>query len=719
MGTTVSPYDLYLGDIASLQGYRCRTLTRDSAAFVAPRFSSGDQGQTDLDLLKSVSVDDFSGGMFQRDWIDRQKAARIIGIFNSSDQKLYPTPPRSSLTAITAGYYPTAKAESPQRSVVAYGAFSSPNYLNKLDVITPGGGYTSLTLPVAWQSSPYSNIQGLTLHKNFLFICGLPPAGSYTNAYRYDFSAGTWQDITGGFSRFCSIRGILYGINYFSQIYVCTNETIAGAATYTMIDYAGDMTQPVIDFVEFNGAGWIAKLDGIFRFDGVKATKVLNMVTTQLQVFNGALYFVSGNWLYRFDGSNVVRLQYYGTSEKVGNTYHAGMGMAANSDYLFLTTAVLTTGYTDTDKSTVTASGLKRIYTYDGAAWNLIHESAETFGTTYMPCVLTNGSSFTGLKLYDIFCNSNGGMQTNRYTFDLMELYKNTTITSASKLEVTTSEHDAGFPNIFKAAELVDLGYSGMIAGDSIAVSYQIFDGKNWGSWQALGTITSTTVNTLEIGTNLPKLYRRIKINCIATLAANSTLALKTVSLRYTLQPRMRWRWQATIMAEGNNKISDRNDVAIAGDSNAFTNNVVKTIKQKTPIFMLSPDYGVVKAQITNAALTFIVKGQIAVYTDPYSEYPLVSVKNNSGVWEVLRVASVSYVGGGTDETTITAVERGYYGVTPAQINAGAEFHLCYKVYVTRLLRDAPTLDLNTYNEQDTSGESQIQREFLIEITEV
>jgi hypothetical protein len=84
----------------------------------------------------------------------------------------------------------------------------------------------------------------------------------------------------------------------------------------------------------------------------------------------------------------------------------------------------------------------------------------------------------------------------------------------------------------------------------------------------------------------------------------------------------------------------------------------------------------------------------------------------------VLRVSGVSY-NGGTDETTITVLERGYYGVTPGTVNADAEFHLCYKVYVTRVLRDAPVLDTNTYNEQDPSGESQIQREFLIELTEV
>jgi hypothetical protein len=718
VGTSISPYDLYLGDIASLQGYRCRTLTRDSAPFVAPRFSSGDEGQTDLDLLKSVSVDDLSGGMFQRDWTDRQKVARAIGVYNPSDAKMYPTPPRSSATALSGGYYLMCKAESPMRSAFVIGAFSAGTYYNLLYTIAPGAGVTNIALPAAWATNGFCNVQGVMLHKNFLYICGQPPSGAYPNCYRYDFNAGTWQDIGGGLNRFCSIRNILYGINYNSDVFVAANETAAGAASYTQIDVCGDRTQYTYDFIEYNGAGWIAKTDGIFRFDGVKCTKVLNLVTKQLCVYNGALYFVAGMWLYRFDGTNVVKLQFFGSAEKVGDTYNGSMALASDSNFLYVSTVMLTSGYANSDKFSTTASGLKRIYTYDGAAFSLLHESDEVFGTSYMPGLVTNGAGINN-KLFDIFANIvSGSWAANRYEFLFDNLYTTGMVTSASKLEVTTSEHDAGFPNIFKAAELVDLSYTGMIAGDSIVVGYQIYDGKAWGSWITLGTITSTTPNTLEIPSNLSKLYRRIKVSAVATLATGSSLALKGISLRYTLQPRMRWRWQTTIMAEGNSSIEDRNGNKITADANSFTNNVIKSIKQKTPIFMLSPDYGKVKTQFNNVALSFIIKGQVALYTDPYTEYPLVAVKNNAGVWEVLRASTIAY-NSGTDETTITVLERGYYGVTAGTVNADAEFHLCYKVYVTKLLREAPVLDVNTYNEQDTSGESQIQREFLLELTEV
>jgi hypothetical protein len=132
---------------------------------------------------------------------------------------------------------------------------------------------------------------------------------------------------------------------------------------------------------------------------------------------------------------------------------------------------------------------------------------------------------------------------------------------------------------------------------------------------------------------------------------------------------------------------------------------------------MLAPDYGIIKAGVSAAATSFVVNGRPPLYTDPYNEYQLIAVKNSAGTWEILRVATAVY-NPTNDDTTITVLERGYIGITAATINANAEFHLCFKVYVNRLMRDATILDNNTYNEQAT-GESQLNREFIIELIEV
>lgn len=56
------PDDILLGDKASMQGYRLRSFVRDSAPLISTKFSTGEQGQSDLDLLKVKTWKSFKGG---------------------------------------------------------------------------------------------------------------------------------------------------------------------------------------------------------------------------------------------------------------------------------------------------------------------------------------------------------------------------------------------------------------------------------------------------------------------------------------------------------------------------------------------------------------------------------------------------------------------------------------------------------------------------------
>lgn len=700
-----SLYDLYLGDVTNLQGYRIKSMVRDSAPLVSSKFSTGKQGQSDLDLLKVESVANVGGGQFQRQHIEPTKVARVVGNFNRFDENVYPTVPRSAALSPTPFGNILCKAENSQYVFAGFSYVSGSITTQYLYYMVAGAtNFTLITLPAAMTGNAESingHMVGMAIHRGYVFMGMQHPNGEMNN-YRYNIAAGTFQDIGGRSSLWGVLRGILYTINKDGTIYSCSNEFTAGAITYTSLDTIGNASQPN-DMQEFNGALWIAKPEGIFRWDGVKGVKVLDHVTTKLQVFNGALYFVSGNWLYRFDGASVTRLQYF--ADSFG-------GFAASTDYLFIATLVTTSTYQTTDKfgTQNTTDNLRRIYMYDGVGFYLLDErtclnSSTAYSNLY----------YTGNYLFDY--NLDNGTVSN-YRYEMNKTFIASAVTTGSKIDITTSDFDDGFPNVFKSLEAIEVEYSGIVAGDTIAVGYQYHDGTAWSSWVSLGNITSTSGNRIEINDSTKKLFKKLKISVIAAPTAGTTLAVKGVSWRYSLQPRVRWRWQANLIAYGNGKVKDRNGAAINSDANALTNQILKAVKQKTPLVMLSPDYGQVKAQITNAALSFIVLGQIPIYTDPYSEYPLVGVKNNSGVWEVLRVSGVSY-NSGTDETTITVLERGYLGVTPAQINAGAEFHLAYKVYATRLLRESPILTDNTYNEQATTAESQLQREFMLEITEI
>ena len=699
-----SLYDIYLGDIGSMQGFRCKSFIRDTAPIIAPKFSSGAAGQTDLDLLKSQSLDDVAGGMFQRTHEDREKAARVVGFYNPYDQNLYPTLNYNYSTSLF-GTGNVRKVENNAYSFYAtYQNSGGASYfvLNKV----VGATVTNITVPGSGSANNIG-IGNMCIHKGYLYIGFADFGKSGLNTQRLSIAAGTWQDIGVQDALYVSVRNILYSVDSQSNISSVTNETAAGAATKTTITTIGGSDIGTNEIVEFNGAAWAAKSDGLYRFDGVTAVKVLNLNASRLTAWNGGLFFMANKWLYRFDGTTVQKLQYFAET-----VYQ----MSTHSDYLFIQTWITTT-IDDSPKGLGSAQGFLRIYTYDGVGFAIIADSGLTTEQAISHGLLCNND-----MLYYVQPQFNFTAWDNcfSYSWDLSKRYGTTAISATnSTLEVTTSEFDDGFPNIFKALEYIEPIYNNLISGDSLVVKFQYYDGKTWSAWQTAGTLTSSSVtNQLQITNKSAKLFKRLRINALLTPAANSTASLKGIAWRYTLQPKMRWRWQALLQAEGNSFITDRAGSWITNDSNDLTNIVVQASKQKTPVYMLAPDYGIVDAQITSSDLTFVVKGRPPIYTDPYSEYPLVGVKNFSGVWEVLRVSNVSY-NAGTDKTTITVLERGYAGVTPAQINAGAEFHLAFCVYVTRVLRDSPALSELDYNEQPTTGESQLQREWLLELTEV
>lgn len=709
-------YDVYLGSKSALQGYRLRTLNRDSAPLIAPKFSSGAEGQTDLDLLKAVSVDDLSGGMFQRDWISPNKVARSIGVFNPMDRNFYPSPtPVAVGTSFSNGMI-ICKVESELVTYFVTGQYSAPNFVNRLFAVDNSAGTISeITLPSAFFTGSTLYINQMALHGGFLYISS---NSTIRLCYRMDISNNTFYNAGGRLVMSAELRGVMYGINIENDIHSMANEfSTTSQIVYTKLDrigfYNGVSSRPT-DIVEFNSALWICKPEGIFRFDGVRSVKVLDLYTRKFQLYNGALYFMANHWLYKFDGTNVTKLQFFDENEEL-----AICPYTANSDYLFIQTRIVNySAYAAVYDKTGAGSGVgsSRVYMYDGQSFTLLTEDSLTssYAAPY------TGLVRSGKWLLDLRHTPTSSSDTPQYTatynrYDLNKFFDPSMISATSKLEATSSEFDAGFPNILKTLNAIEVTHHGMTASDSLLVKYQIYDGKTWSAWLTLGTITSTSTNYLEVSDET-MLYRRIKFNVTATLSASSTLKLKSLSMRYTIQPRHRWRWSLTVAAFGD-MLMTRNNAPTTTTANTLSNFITQAIRQKTPSYFFSPDYGTVKTQATAAATTLIINGEVPIYTDPYGELQLIGVKNQSGVWEILRVNTVSY-NSTTKETTITVFERGWLGIAPAIIPVGAEFHLCFRVYVTRLMRENTILSPETYDQQTTNN-SQLQREFTLEITEV
>lgn len=704
-------YDILLGDHTGLQGYRVRSFVRDSAPLIASRFSTGSEGESDLNLIKSKTLKTVSGGMFQDEWIDDQKASRVQGVFNRYNNCLYPTPTPTAATGFTpsSSYSITAKVESELYSFIAINYYSAGTVYNKLFRINRGSTvWSEITLPaaiVSGGSAATSAITDLAIHKDNLFVAGQDEtATTHIANHRYNIQTGVWQNIGGYGLMTRALRGVLYHLEISGSLYSVTNEFAAGVATYTLLDQVGSKSveNVFIDAFEFNGALYICKVDGIYRFDGVKASKILSMSVSKITVFNGALYFSSNNWLVRFDGANLERIQYFGNAERI-------IDLSATTDALIIQTRVTSSDpYPIEGKPTIISSGQFEIRTYshDGVGFFLLDERAVT--ASYTP---SSAIVYVGFALIIIVRDDT---TWNKYLFSIPTLLLSSSITSSSKIAITTSDFDAGFPNVLKSFENIRPIFSNKAAGDSISISYQLHDGSSWGSWTTINNVTGQ----VEINTPNPKLFLRLRAFITATLTSGSSFNIKSVSIGHTIQPRLRWRWQTILMAEGNGSIETRNNVAINSDSNELSNVITKAIKLKTPMFLAAPDYARVNLAANNSATSIRVGGQVPIYTDPYNEPVFIAVKNAANTWEILKVITVSY-DSLNDQTTITISERGYLGITAGSISIDAEMRILHKVYITRLLREAAELNENIYSQDLTTKESQIKREFTIEITEV
>lgn len=699
-------YDILLGDHTGLQGYRVRSFVRDSAPLIAPKFSTGAQSQTDLDLLKSKSVDSFAGGMFQREWEESTKAARVYGIYNRYDNNLYPAPDLINPT-FSSGSAPTtgnivAKAESRDFTFIARGYYSSGTYYNTLYKIQRFTGIvTPITLPAAIATNFNTNITGLCLHKNYLYVCGKnSPTGSF-NIQKMDLSTNTFTTVgshTG--VTMMPLRGSLYLFNVDGGIYLETNETTtAMVATHLDQPGFGDyQTSPFKVVEEFNGALYFSMADGMYRFDGVKSVKILGLSPDLMRSFNGALYFYASQWLYRFDGANLEKLQYFG-EENITD-------FSATDQRLYIATSIVDGTYSMDDKPQDFTETTLRVYYFDGAAFYLYNEQVIDSGF-YPPGAKL--ATCTDEQVHIIWSRvSDSGTYTD------MD-WKYCDQDTPGALEFTISDFDDGFPNILKSLESLRLLYSNKEAADTVVVKYQFYDGTGWQSWQ---TLTSNSDIDIEVNNPMPKLNLRMRANVSVTaFDPDSIISFKGFVMGYTLQPRVRWRWQALLMAEGNASVETRNNMAIDTDSNALTNIVHQSLRLKTPLYLAAPDYARVKVAADAAATTLVFGGRLPLYTDPYGDPVYMAVQNNSGTWEVLRVNTVTY-NAGNDDTTVVVHERGYLGITAGAIDANKEMRVLHKVYITRLLRESPELNENVYATQ-TTGESQLKREFAVEITEV
>lgn len=357
-------------------GYLFRGLTyhKKDARVLVSRFGTSEQGENDLDLFKSWSQENFSGGSFQDNFVDEDRVNLLKNLtINKYDNLLYPT--RKSVDATMIASWLTSSpgyaVYKGELYVVANGISGTPGGLAKYNPATK----TFTSVKTDFGSAVYD----LCVFDGCLYVISVG-----NGIFRWNGT--TWTVKTGdSFFSMAAFNGSLYGTsNSAVNTYLSkrgTDITLAGS----LVGAVGGGAYPA-KLKEFNHRLYIGKADGLYAYDGVQISCILDYSTdidptnfAFMETFNGVLYFTSKNTLFKFNGSTIEAVRYFENYETI-NYLGSGNGR------LWLTTMV---------KNPPLGSGLNTgdyaVYAYDGNGFVCYNGSRSGVGSPYLVAPISTG----------------------------------------------------------------------------------------------------------------------------------------------------------------------------------------------------------------------------------------------------------------------------------------------------------------------------------------
>lgn len=752
----VQTADVYIdGEPIRVKAYQ-RSTTDD----MVTRFGSTQQGQSNLDLLKAATQKSFRGGMFQQNFEDPEMAAYIRnGHFNPLDQRLYFTPEMTKTTVSSnwADYGVTAWTIHAGRLFFAarnaYGTIQNRLFMTVLST----GVTTAFTLPAAILNAgcPITSLVG---KDDRIWIAGktnAPAAGFVVHRLDYATTAGSFGALAGTTTlrKLTWFRDKLYGVGVGSLVLI--NNPRSGTASYTTIKAVGanpSTQEDVHDMLEFNGALYITKMDGLYRYDGVDVNAVFNYQLNAAPdnfkyaaVFNGRMYYTIGNRLYRFDGANLEMIQDFSDAYVI-------MGLEGGADRLWITAR-----YNETSPGVFLSGNFTDpvnvlVYKYALITWNdvgffeyqnEIYQGDLSMKTTAYGNIVTPAAMPVNGSIYWIFPNnyynaSLEGRSTGFYIKQaaLADDYNPAKVPVGRTLELYGSTVDAGFPAVPKSLNGVMIDYSSddsskLVITQYVRYTYQgttsdwieVWNNKNISA----DGITNNYMLHDESTAATPALddapivfdYAEYKITAEVVAALTKPLRIKNVTLRYTIQPRTRLRWQLSIPIHG---AGDRFDPAEFTDgtadersANFIRNHIYNAYRNKLPILFYDIDFSKLLAPVANLeADSITVAG-----TDLFENGHYVAIETDNGFTN-RKIKDVT-LDEGNDSTsfkfTKTGLRRVIGAANDAAAPADAQIRRSYAAYVTKITNERVIIDANTVN--NTAGYSNFSSDIVIELVEL
>jgi hypothetical protein len=553
-----SKYDLELNSV----GLRVENYRKSETVPFIPRLGAGNQSESEFDLLKSRTLEDFSGGILQREWIDDHSifgSEQLAPIYD--DGVLYPVKALSTDTSLMGKSTVTAKCQTKDYLFIAINNYNGTAF-NQVKRIDTAGTVTSITIPTQVRDDP-SSITTLVIWNNQLWGCSAAGTGEM---FYMATSATTATRIAGG------VGSLTLLIVWNGQLYGSGGGTDTNAALFR---YSGDTSTKALTEVGavqsrypdyngaltlFNGRIILTRTDGMWAYDGIRLAPIDDVSSNVNErnfrypcVLKGALYYFMYDGFYRYTGSLVEKL--YDISE-VGFPVDACVGKNriwitySNSAYSGSSRYDKAMGYDYSAGTSING----RVAIFDGKAMYTYARTAND-GKPGLEDLARQGENSKivwfadKVYVFTYYSKTNAGLYFYGSTAEL-------TNTGTAAWKIITSIFDADFSMINKAIENIELVLDGDATSDeTITIEYKTTGFSDSTGWTTLGTIKTQSKLQEYVFRSIPAglLFKKIQFRFSATTTLG--YGFRKIIFRYLLVPDLKWQWNFNVNAFGDNPV--------------------------------------------------------------------------------------------------------------------------------------------------------------------
>lgn len=698
-------YDLELNNI----GLRVENYRKSETSTFIPRLGAGTQSESEFDLLKSKSIEDFSAGMLQRDWKNDHAffgSENLAPIYD--DGVVYPIKQLAALTNIsTSKHRVTAWAQVKGTLYLALNHSLAGAPYNSIRAIDSAGSVTSITIPTKMQNEP-GGINSLVIWNNELWASQGLTGGTACMAWGA-LSGTSLAEITGGSAvalyRMCVFQGSLYG----------TGAGLGGDLNVTLYKYSGDKTNKAISSVGnvgknaddfegklliFNGRLMLTRNDGLYAYDGIRLAPIDDASSNANDknyrfptVLKGYLYYWMYDGMYRFNGSMIEKL--YDISE-VGFPVDVTAGknrlwiVYNNSAYAGSSRYDKSMGY---DYSAGTAIN-GRVAIYDGKAM-FTYSRTSNDGKPGVEDVSGQGQNdriiwFNNrIYVFTYYSKTNLGLYFSGSTDELAA-------TGTQDWKLITSIFDGDFAMINKSIENIEIVLDGDAPSDeTITIEYRTTGFGGSTGWTALGTLKTQSQLQEYIFRSIPAgiTFKKIQFRFSATTTLG--YGIRKLVFRYLLVPDFKWQWNFTINAFGDNPIEPlmlKDGTKSTQKVSDLRGLVYSARSLGTPIGFTDIDQLDLNGAINNSVTTITLNT-----TSLLKPYGFVKIDD-----EIIRYT-------GKTATTLTGCERGRLGTAAAAHSDNAAVFAYYRALLRTIQQEHVEMDDSDLDRtEDMSKPSQL-----------